>query len=252
MTAGGVPTTTVRLRRYYVQRLQRRHKDLLELTVDDLAGWLAAGRWSPNTRKSARSALRCFYGWAVTTGRLVESPATRLPPVRVPRAKPRPTPEPVYRSALDEADERARLVLELAGRVGLRRGEIAQVRGVDVEADLTGDSLRVVGKGGHVRTVPLPADLGERLRSYGESWVFPSPYGGHLTPHHLAKIARAYLPAGVSLHTLRHRCASTAYAATRDLRAVQELLGHTRPETTAGYVLVPDDAVRAAMSAAAA
>jgi len=135
---------------------------------------------------------------------------------------------------------------------GLRRGEIARCRVEDVEPDLVGRSLRVVGKGGHVRVVPLPDDLADQLLGRGEGWVFPSPAGGHLTPHHLAKIASAYLPPGVALHSLRHRCASTAYAATRDLRAVQELLRHSRPETTAGYVQVPDDAVRRAMLAAAA
>jgi integrase len=109
-----------------------------------------------------------------------------------------------------------------------------------------------VGKGGHVRLVPLPDDLVAQLLEHGPGWVFPSPYGGHLTPHHLAKCASAHLPAGIGLHSLRHRCGTVAYAATRDLRAVQELLGHSRPETTAGYVQVPDDAVRAAMRAAAA
>lgn len=54
------------------------------------------------------------------------------------------------------------------------------------------------------------------------------------------------------MHTLRHRCATVAYAKTRDLRAVQELLGHAKPETTAIYTAVPDDAVRDAMRAAAA
>lgn len=252
MLASGAPSSTVALRRYYVQRLQETHPDLLEVPVDLLAAWLGVSGWSPNTRKSARSALRSFYGWAVHTGRLDTSPAHLLPAVKVPRGKPRPAPEAAYRAALLAPDPRARLALHLAGRCGLRRGEIARARVEDVLEDLTGHSLRVVGKGGHVRVVPLPADLTVTILGHGAGWLFPSPRGGHLTPHHLAKIATAYLPDGVPLHTLRHRCASTAYAATRDLRAVQELLGHSRPETTAGYVQVPDDAVRAAMEAAAA
>lgn len=252
MLAGGTPATTIGLRRYYVDRLASTRPELLQLDVDDLATWLGSCGWAPNTRKSARSALRCFYGWAVATGRLPTSPAHLLPPVRVPRGKPRPAPEAAYRAALRAPDDRARLALHLAGRCGLRRGEIARARVEDVQEDLTGHSLRVVGKGGHVRVVPLPADLTLMILERGSGWLFPSPRGGHLTPHHVAKIARVYLPVGVPLHTLRHRCASTAYAATRDLRAVQELLGHSRPETTAGYVQVPDDAVRAAMEAAAA
>ena len=117
--------------------------------------------------------------------------------------------------------------------------------------DGDGWSLRVVGKGGHVRYVPLPPVLAGELHSLPRGYAFPSPRGGHLTPHHLAKIVTRHLPAGVSTHTLRHRCATVAYAGTRDLRAVQELLGHSRPETTAGYAYVPQNAVRAAMQAAA-
>lgn len=252
MVAGGAPKTTVALRRYYVQRLQHDCPDLLDLTVDDLSTWLAAGEWAPNTRKSARSALRSFYAWARDTGRVEVSPAHVLPAVRVPRGRPRPAPETAYRAALRASDTRAVLAVKLAGMCGLRRGEVARVKVEDVETDLVGYSLRVVGKGGHVRVVPLPELLALELLGHGSGWVFPSPRGGHLTPHHLAKVAARVLPQGVPLHSLRHRCASTAYAATRDLRAVQELLGHSRPETTAGYVQVPDDAVRLAMLAAAA
>lgn len=249
--AGGTPDTTISLRRYYVQRLAHHHHGLLRLSTDDLAAWIAAEDWSPNTRKSVRSALRSFYGWAAHSGRLDASPAHLLSPVRVPRGRPKPTPEREYRKAAMTADPRARLAILLAGQCGLRRGEVARIRGEDVQEDLTGHTLRVVGKGGHVRYVPLPEHLAGELLAV-DGFAFPSPSGGHLTPHHLAKIVARYLPPGVSMHSLRHRCATTAYAATNDLRAVQELLGHSRPETTAGYVAVPDDAIRAAVRAAAA
>lgn len=252
MRASGTPETTVGLRRYYVERLARDRGPLLRLHVDDLGGWLAEAGWAPNTMKSARSSLRSFYGWAHASGLLDSSPAHLLPAVRVPRSRPRPTPETAYRAAREYADERARLAIDLAGMCGLRRGEIARARVEDVEADLVGWSLRVVGKGGHVRVVPLPDGLADTIRARGAGWLFPSPHGGSLTPHHVSKIVSVHLPAGVTLHSLRHRCATTAYAATRDLRAVQELLGHSRPETTAAYVLAPDESIRAAMLAAAA
>ncbi|MBA2774731.1 MAG: site-specific integrase [Nocardioidaceae bacterium] len=50
------------------------------------------------------------------------------------------------------------------------------------------------------------------------------------------------LGAGWSGHKLRHRFATTAYAAERDLLAVQQLLGHSRPEVTARYTALPGDA----------
>lgn len=253
MWAGGTPDTTVSLRRYYLHRLERDcGRRALTLGVDDLAEWLGGAGWAPNTMKSARSSLRSFYGWAQAAGHITTSPAHLLPPVRVPRGRPKPTPEIAYRAAQASADERAGLAIDLAGMCGLRRGEIARARVDDLEADLVGRSLRVIGKGGHVRVVPLPDALADRITSHGAGYLFPSPRGGHLTPHHLSKIVSAHLPDGVTMHSLRHRCATTAYAATRDLRAVQELLGHSRPETTAAYILAPDDSIRAAMQAAAA
>jgi integrase/recombinase XerC len=251
MRAAGAPQTSIGLRRYYVMRLWQDFPDLLAVGVDDLARWMGSAQWAANTKKSARSSLRSFYGWAVATGRLSVSPAAQLPAVRIPRAAPRPTPERAFAVAVAVADARARLAIMLAGYCGLRRGEIVRVHSDHIVEDGDGWSLRVVGKGGHVRYVPLPPVLAGELHSLPRGYAFPSPRGGHLTPHHLAKIVTRHLPAGVSTHTLRHRCATVAYAGTRDLRAVQELLGHSRPETTAGYAYVPQNAVRAAMQAAA-
>ncbi len=251
LRAAGAPETTISLRRYYVTRLWQTYPDLLGVGVDDLARWMGSAQWNANTKKSARSSLRSFYAWAKATGRIEVSPAALLPAVRIPRSAPRPTPERAFAEAISVADPRARLAIQLAGFCGLRRGEIARVHVDDVVEDGDGYSLRVVGKGGHVRYVPLPPLLAGELDSIKEGWAFPSPRGGHITADHLAKIVTRHLPPGVSTHTLRHRCATVAYAGTRDLRAVQELLGHSRPETTAGYAYVPQNAVRAAMQAAA-
>lgn len=153
------------------------------------------------------------------------------------------------------ADPRAVLAVRLGAFCGLRRGEVARCAREDLSRDLLGWSLRVVGKGGHVREVPVPDGLAVELLGMPAGWLFPSPYAagpGHLTPHHVSKLVSRALPAGVTMHMLRHRCATVAYAGTHDLRAVQELLGHSRPETTAGYIATPAESVRAAVAAAAA
>jgi len=251
--AAGAAESTLQQRIYHVGRVAREVGGTpSRLTLDELVTWLGSKDWSPNTRRSYRASLRVFYTWAMATGRVGDSPAHLLPSVRIPRPQPRPAPEIAYREALMRADDRGRLAIMLAAQCGLRRTEIAQARTSDMEPDLLGMSLRVVGKGGHVRLVPLPDDLARLIATRPDGWLFPSSHGGHLTPHHLGKIVSRYLPGNLTTHTLRHRCATVSYAATRDLRAVQELLGHAKPETTAIYTAVPDGAVRAAMSAAAA
>lgn len=91
----------------------------------------------------------------------------------------------------------------------------------------------------------------EQLRGL-DGWAFPNGKGSHLSPGHVGRLLSRAMPEGWTAHTLRHRMASTAYAATRDLLAVGAVLGHSRPETTQRYVRLPDDAVRAAVAAASA
>lgn len=250
--AAGKTAQTIRLRRYHLERCGRELQVPPALvTLDDLEAWLSTPSWGSSTRRSYRASLRVFYAWALARGLVSSSPAHELPPVKVPRAVPRPTPDDAYAAALLAAESRERLALRLGAECGLRGGEIARVAGRDVEPDLAGWSLRVAGKGGHVRMVPLPDDLASQLRLV-DGWAFPSPRGGHLTPHHLARKVSALLPDGVTTHSLRHRAGTRAYQATRDLRAVQEFLGHAKPETTAIYTDPGRAAIRAAMRAAAA
>lgn len=244
---------TIGLRLYHVKRCARElERPPAELTLEMLEAWLARPSWSASTRRSYRASLRVFFAWAVAAGIVDESPAADLPASKVPRGKPRPTADVAYRAALLAADDRERRALRLGAECGLRRGEIARVRVEDLEADLVGYSLRVVGKGGHVRLVPIEDDLAAELLRLGAGWVFPSTAGGHLTPGHLGKLVSRLLPDGVATHSLRHRAGTRAYQGTRDLRAVQEFLGHAKPETTALYTEVGRDAIRAAMRAAAA
>lgn len=248
MGAAGLAATTIRLHRHYIIRLARLCPcGPWDATTDHLVSSLSNPRWAPETRKSARSALRSFYGWAMDTGRIMVDPARKLPPVRVPAGKPRPTPPHVVTAALVRADPAGQVMILLAVMAGLRRSEIATVHSDDVHADLTGLSLRVKGKGGRVRVVPLHDRLAVALAARPEGFVFPGKVGGHLSPQWVGQRLAKLLGQGWSGHTLRHRFSTDAYAVQRDLFAVQQLLGHSKPETTARYVQMPDDALRVAV-----
>jgi integrase len=248
MRAAGRASGTVRLHRHYLSLLAREHAVPQAVTSADLHQALARTDWSPETRKSARSVYRRFFAWLKSTGAIGRNPAARLEPVRVPPGAPRPAPEGVLAEALMRADDRERLMVMLAAYAGLRCAEIARVRGEDLDADL----LRVTGKGGKTRLVPIVhADLLSRL-SEVRGHAFPGGTEGHLSPGHVSKLLSRVLPDGWTGHTLRHRMATKAYAGTRDLLAVGAILGHSRPETTQRYVRMPDDALREAARSAVA
>jgi len=222
-----------------------------EADLDALVAYLGSKTWSATTRHSIRSSLRSFYSWAFAAGHMPSDPTGLLPTITPTRGRPRPAPESAVQVGRGAVDPRVRLMIELGATVGMRAGEIAQVHTDDLRQDLYGWSLVIHGKGGKIRLVPLNDRLPILLRNMGEGYVFPGRIDGHLSASYVSKIMSAALPEGYTAHTLRHRFASVAYRAERDIRAVQELLGHASVATTQIYTEVPDDALRRAVAAAA-
>jgi len=132
---------------------------------------------------------------------------------------------------------------------GLRRAEIAQVH-VD---DLTGGpgmySLLVHGKGSNERVIPINDELAADIALAG-GWLFPSQRGEHLTPRAVGVMCSELLGEHVTLHMLRHKFATRAYRGSRNLRAVQKLLGHSSLAITERYLDCDADEMRAAMTSA--
>jgi len=251
LSSGGRSVETGKAYRFVLDHLARETgaPDPWCLTAQDLADWMARHQWARETSRAARTAVRAFYRWAYDMGHVDDNPAKALPPIPPDAGAPRPASEPVYLGALANAGPRERLMLRLAGDLGLRRGEIAQVNRADVGCDAGGVYwLAVHGKGSKTRLIPLPDDLAAQLLRI-DGWAFPGRDRGHLSAHHVGTLISRLLPAGVTAHMLRHRFATLAYTSSHDLFAVQHLLGHTSPATTQRYVLVSDqslmDAVRA-------
>lgn len=247
LRAAGRSPGTVRLRRHYLANLADVEPHPWRVTTECLQRFLARDGWAPETRKSARASVRSFYRWACRAGHVEVDPAAELDSVTVPAGTPRPAPEDVVRAAIAGCDARTGLMVKLATFAGLRAAEVARVH----RRHLVGDVLRVYGKGGKVRDVPIVnAELLAELRRV-DGWAFPNRDGVPMTPGHVTKLVSRALPGDWTAHTLRHRMGTQAYAGTRDLLAVQQLLGHARPETTQRYIRMPDDAVRAAVGGAA-
>lgn len=253
LKAAGSTAETIHLRTDQLTRLSRETgiPTPWQVTTPDLAEWLARHRWGRETARSHRTAVRRFYAWAVKAGKTSHNPAEDLPVIRPADSPRRPASDDAYARALSTAAPRERLMLRLAAELGLRRAEIAQVHQWDLRPAGDGWWLEVHGKGGKTRHVPVPDDLADLLRDQGAGHVFPGDVEGHLSPRYVGKLTTKLLPRGVTLHCLRHRFATRAYAGSGgNLLAVQQLLGHSSPTTTQHYIRLPDSALRATMAAA--
>ncbi len=240
---------TIRLHRHYLESLAARHRSPWAVTTQQLVAFMATEHWKPETRKSARACVCGFYRWAFGMAYLDDDLTLRVPTVKVPPGVPRPAPEHVVRQVLRDESERIIFMSLLAAELGMRASEIARVHADDYDA--YGFGLLVHGKGGRTRLLPVVSErLGDKLAAVS-AWAFPNGRGSHLTPGHVTKLLSKALPLTYTGHQMRHRCATVQYGATRDLLAVGAFLGHTRPETTQRYVLMPDDSLRRVANASA-
>lgn len=252
LRAAGRPRSTRYQRSYRLRALAvALGGDPWSVTLEQLLEYQSNEDWGAHYRRSVRSAVRAFYDWAVATERIERSPARLLPVVAVDAGKPRPVDELTYARALHTSDRRIYIMLLLGGRAGLRCCEIAQVHRDDVEGAPGRRVLRVLGKGGRVRLVPIDDELAGLILA-ADGYVFEGNIAGHLSPAHVSKLLSRHLPAGVTAHQLRHRFATRALrGAGGNLRVVQELLGHASIATTQIYTAVDSDELRTATLAAA-
>lgn len=250
LRAAGLSAQTIKSRRYKMVHLAT----LLmpsgpeDVTTEQIVQAFARRQWKPETRKAYRNTISSFFRWLHKSGRRSDDPSLDVPRVKKPHAHPRPCPDRYIAAAMKMATTSERLMIRLGAECGLRRGEIARVHSDDVVADSAGRSLIVRGKGDKQRIVPLPDDLAGIIMD-ARGYLFPGRFGGHVEESYIGDHISRLLPDGYAAHTLRHRFATTAYAATHDLFVVAELLGHESVETTEHYVAMPDGRLREAMAA---
>ena len=230
-----------------------------------------------SSRARKLSAVRQLFAFAYSEGLRRDNPTARI---TGPRRK-RPLPQTL---SLEEVDrlfaaaeaqaeqgvqgQRLICLLELVYATGMRVSELVSLPVAAVRGDPR--MLRIMGKGGRERLVPLTESARERLaawlvlRDQGQTggrrvhdaknspFLFPSASReGHLTRVRFYQLVKGLSveagldPVGVSPHTLRHAFATHLLANGADLRTIQELLGHADVSTTEIYTHVLDERLKA-------
>ena len=240
--------------------------------------WQQAGGAERATLQRRAAAVRTFFAWAKRTGRVETDPAAGLRSPRTDRRLP-PTLEADHvraaleqlAAAVDEADEDDRraaarrdlAIVEVLYAGGIRVSELC---GLDLpDLDVARGVVRVFGKGGKERTVPLGApawraleawlpERGRLARDAGNA-LFVGDRGARIDPRVVRRLVHRALgsvPGAADLgpHGLRHAMATHLLEGGADLRSVQEMLGHASLSTTQLYTHVTNDRLRAAFQQA--
>ena len=258
--------------------------DLQELDLLMLRSWLAElsrqGRARATlARRSA--AARAFTAWCHSRGLLASDPGQRLLAPRPDSVLPAVLPPSDIDQALtfaaeeaqrlrQEGDSRAAAraardwaIVEMLYATGVRVSELAGLNRADVDPGTR--LVRVLGKGGAERMVPYGAPAQRALEAWLEvreefatarsaEALFLGARGGRFGVRGIRERVQALMVAAgvpeVSPHALRHSAATHLLEGGADLRAVQEVLGHSSLSTTQRYTHVSGERLRAAFTQA--
>lgn len=231
-----------------------------DVTAEDIVSWrgsLAARGLAASTLDVYLRTVRTWFGWLEKRGVLFVNPATGLVLPRVPR-RLMPAPSVADISRLLAAPNvatpyglRDRALLETAYATGARREELVTINLPAVE--LINGTLRVVGKGGNERMLPLTYAAVVWIERYlknarsallrgkpDESALWIDHHSGRLSSHGIAVIVRKHAAAvelqGVTPHALRRACATHLLQGGAHPLAVKELLGHATVKHLAQYL----------------
>ena len=252
----------LRRSRYSAATLGARERTIRSIPGDPLTAdreairaWWRSRQYRPDGTPRAASSLsqdashlRAYGRWAMQQGLSDRNPGDWLPRVRQSKPAPTPVPERDLHLLLDRAPLDMRRAIALAAMAGLRSAEIAAITWADLDP---GNGVLWVraGKGGKGRSVPLSAGLLGALGDPSEGPIV----GRVMTPKALSLWIGRYMRAqGVdySAHKLRARYATRFLAATGDLAAAAEALGHSDLSSIGRYVVASSDTMRRGAEAA--
>lgn len=234
---------------------------LARLSTRSMRAWMAHERergLSARSLARALSAVKSFVSWVAERDGFDPSAVLMTRSPRFKAKLPRPLAEDAARAMIATVEEqtdsdwiaaRDMAVVTLLYGCGLRISEALSLTVSDLPL---GASLRIVGKGGKERVVPVLPAAREAVERYmtlypfelvADDAIFRGARGGPLSARLVQKAmadARALLglPATATPHAMRHSFATHLLNAGGDLRAIQELLGHASLSTTQAYTAV--------------
>ncbi|OPX67921.1 MAG: putative tyrosine recombinase XerC-like protein [Methanoregulaceae archaeon PtaB.Bin056] len=208
--------------------------------LDDYLSFVTSMRtYKPKTLHRIISTLSSFYRFLYSQGAVSSNPLLAVERPKIKGQELRYLKHSQVLRLIDSIEDvRDRLIVRAIYATGVRVSELCGINIEDI--DFEDGTIRVRGKGGKIRIVFVDPDtladmdafIGKRI----EGPLFCGQQGHHISPRAVQHIFRKYAPEGITPHKIRHSYASELYRRSKNLRVVQENLGHTSIKTTEIYL----------------
>lgn len=231
--------------------------DFQELNKNDVRAWILSRRNANECAKTISrgvSAVKSFIKFLIKEEKIKNSDILMMRGLKIEKNLPRPLSIVQINEILDSISEikqtnwiikRDKALLVMIYSVGLRVSEALSLNRTDIS--VTSKSIAVLGKGGKIRSVPLIDIVKDTIFNYLDACEYPEATalfvnnrGGRLTASAVQKLIQKSrrllgLSGKVTVHALRHSCATHLMESSGDLRGIQELLGHASISSTQIY-----------------
>jgi integrase/recombinase XerC/integrase/recombinase XerD len=214
--------------------------EVTSVIINDFLSFVSTTQtYKPKTFHRIISTLSSFYRFLYTQGAVATNPLTGIDRPRIKQQEVKYLKHNQVLRLLDSIDNlRDKLIVRTIYATGVRVSELCNMNIEDIDFDE--HTIRIRGKGDKIRTVFVDDDtLTDILKLIGNRIVGPvfvGQQGKNISSRAVQHIFKNYAPSGITPHKIRHSYASELYKRSKNLRVVQENLGHTSIKTTEIYL----------------
>ena len=214
--------------------------EVTPLIITDFLSFVSTMQsYKPKTFHRIISTLSSFYRYLYTQGAVSTNPLTGIDRPRIKQQEVKYLKHNQVLRLLDSIEDlRDKLIIRTIYATGVRVSELCNMNIEDIDFDE--HTIRIRGKGDKIRTVFVDDEtLAGILKFIGNRIVGPvfvGQQGKNISSRSIQHIFKHYAPSGITPHKIRHSYASELYKRSKNLRVVQENLGHSSIKTTEIYL----------------
>jgi len=214
--------------------------DATPILVNDFLAFLTSRRnYKAKTLHRIISSLSSFYKYIYIQGVIKTNPMIGIDRPRIKEQELKYLKHnQVIRLMNSIQNPRDKLIIRTIYATGIRVSELCGINTEDI--DFEEHTIRIKGKGGKIRTVFIDSETLDEIDRFSAGKIsgplFEGQQGNNISPRTVQYIFTKYAPRGITPHKIRHSYASELYKRSKNLRVVQENLGHSSIQTTEIYL----------------